>query len=118
MLNYCLIGKRIKETRRKREISQAELAELADLSVSYISYIENAKKKASLQSLVVIASVMETTVDILLTGNQKNSLGDYQDEVYVLMQDCSNYEKRVIFEQILSLKNSLRNNEYLLENPH
>lgn len=111
MLNYCMIGKRIGETRRKRNISQAELAELADLSVSYISYIENAKKKASLKALDIIADVMEITVDMLLTGGQNRFRDNNKNEVWGLIQDCSNYERRIIFEQIFSLKNSLRNNE-------
>ena len=41
-INYALIGKRIRETRKQRGLSAEELAELADLSTVYISYIENA----------------------------------------------------------------------------
>lgn len=114
MLNYYLIGKRVKEVRNMRKISQAELAELADLSVSYINYIENAKRKASLQTLVIIADVMEITVDILLVGNQNNGCGDYENDLLRLMEDCSNYEKRIIYEQVISLKASLRDNRFLL----
>ena len=114
MLNYRLIGKRIVETRKMRRITQAELAELTNLSVSYINYIENAKRKASLQTLVIIANVMEITVDILLAGNQIFGRGEYRNDVYLLMEDCSNYEKRVIFEQVQSLKSTLRHNQYLL----
>ena len=114
MLNYQLIGKRVEEMRRMRKISQAELAELTNLSVSYINYIENAKRKASLQTLVIIADVMEITVDILLVGNQNYGRGEYKNDILLLMEDCSNYEKRIIYEQILSLKASLRDNQCLL----
>ena len=114
MLNYHLIGKRIEEIRKMRRITQAELAELTDLSVSYISYIENAKRKASLQTLVIIANVMEITVDALLDGNQKYSRGDYKSDIFLLFEDCSNYEKRILYEQIQSLKASLRHNQCLL----
>ena len=44
-INYALIGKRIRETRKQRGLSAEELAEIADLSTVYISYIENAKRK-------------------------------------------------------------------------
>jgi len=114
MLNYHLIGKRIEEIRKMKRISQAELAELTDLSVSYINYIENAKRKASLQTLVIIADVMEITVDILLVGNQNYGRGEYKNDILFLMENCSNYEKRIIYEQILSLKASLRDNRCLL----
>lgn len=113
MINYVLVGRRIGETRKLRKISQAELAELADLSVPYVSYIENAKKKASLESLVAIAEVLGTTLDALLSGNQNNASGEYNNEIIFLMKDCTDYEKRIIFEQIMSLKTSLRNNQYL-----
>ena len=114
MLNYGLIGKRIAETRKLRKISQLELAELADLSPVYISNIENAKKKASLQSLVSIADVMQISVDMLLSGNQANGLVEYHSDIFLLMEDCSDYENRIIIEQIIALKTSLRNNRYLL----
>lgn len=114
MLNYYLIGRRIEEVRKQRQLSQAELAERTDLSVSYISHIENAKKKASLKSLVLISDVLGVTVDALLTGNQSHCQSEYQNEIILLMENCSNYEKRIIFDQIFSLKKSLRANECLL----
>ena len=54
-INYALIGKRIRETRKQRGLSAEELAEIADLSTVYISYIENAKRKPSLESLIKIS---------------------------------------------------------------
>ena len=50
-VNHRQIGYRIKEVREQNHISQAQLAEMTDLSVSYISHIENAKRKASLESV-------------------------------------------------------------------
>ena len=114
MLNYKLIGKRIKEKRKLCSISQAELAELSDLSVSYISHIENAKKKASLNSLVRISNVMEITLDSLLSGNQNSSQGEYHNDIWILIKDCTCFEKAFIYEMILSLKTALRDNQYLL----
>lgn len=43
-LNYILIGKKIREFRKMRQISQSTLSEMADLSPGYISYIENGSK--------------------------------------------------------------------------
>lgn len=114
MINYHMIGKRVKEMRKLRKISQAELAELTDLSVSYISYIENAKRNVSLPSLVIIADVMGITVDTLLAGNQNHDCLEYRHDILVLMEDCTNYEKRIIYEQMRSLKVSLRENRCLL----
>lgn len=114
MINYTLIGRRIGEIRKLRNITQAELAEMANLSISYISFIESAKKKASLKSLVSIAEVLETSVDSLLSGNIKNERFEYRNDIILLMEDCTIYEKRIIFEQMISLKTSLRENHALV----
>lgn len=109
MLNYMLIGQQIAMIRKTRQLTQAKLAELTDLSVSYISFIEHAKKKPSLQSLVLIAEVMDTTIDTLLGIGQHYSQSGYSSQITLLIEDCTDYEKQVIFDQIISLKASLRN---------
>ena len=40
MINYYTIGQRVKEARKKKRLSQADLADLIDKSTSYISYME------------------------------------------------------------------------------
>ena len=65
-VNHRQIGYRIKEVREQNHISQAQLAEMTDLSVSYISHIENAKRKASLESVIRIVNALGITVDELL----------------------------------------------------
>lgn len=113
-VNYKTIGKRIKETRIQQHLTQAELAEITDMSVSYICCIENAKKHASLESLVRISNVLGVTVDELLNGNQLHNPTEYQTDIDLLMSDCSGSEKRFIFEQISAAKSILRNNGWIL----
>lgn len=108
------MGKRIKEIRLQQKISQAELAEFIDMSESYISCIENAKKRASLESLVRISNTLGVTVDELLNGNQLHNPTEYQTDIDLLMADCSRSEKRFIFEQIYAAKSILRNNGWQL----
>lgn len=109
-MNFKLIGRRVREARMRQHISQAELAERIDTSVSYISHIENAKKKASLNVLVLISNELGLTVDDLLSGNQLHDPEQYHKDIVLLLSDCSSYEKRVIFESACAIKDSLRNN--------
>lgn len=44
-MNYEALGRKIKEVRRKQNMTQEYLAEKVDLSVSHISNIETAKTK-------------------------------------------------------------------------
>lgn len=112
-VNFVVIGKRVKEVRKQHHLSQAQLAELADLSPQYLSQIETAKKQASLQSLINISKALNVSLDDLLIGNQIEKKSEYYNEIIDLMEDCSRFEKRVIFELICALKNILRDNELL-----
>ena len=94
-------------------MSQAELAERTDLSVSYISHIETANKRTSLESLVHIANSLEVTVDSVLSGNKASDSAEYRIELVHLLKDCTSYEKRIIYEVALTLKKSLRDNQWL-----
>ena len=113
-INFKLIGKRIKDVRKQRSLTQADLAELTGMSNSYISYIETAKKQASLESLVQISNALGVTVDELLCGNQLYSPTDYQTDIDLLMDDCSLLERRFIYELISVAKYIIRNNGWEL----
>lgn len=112
-LNYKLIGRRVKEARRQKQMSQAELAEQTDMSVSYISLVETGKKQASLETLVRIANALGVTVDHMLVGNQRKDPVEYQTELVQLMEGCTSYEKRIIYEIASAAKKSLHDNKFL-----
>ncbi len=71
-INYALIGKRIRETRKQRGLSAEELAEIADLSTVYISYIENAKRKPSLESLIKISNLFQSKNSMIVISTIKD----------------------------------------------
>ena len=111
-IDHKQIGNRIKEVREQNDYSQAKLAEETDLSVSYISHIENAKRKASLESIVRIVNVLGITVDELLAGVQLHNPTDYQTDIDLLMAECSLDEKRFIFELVKTSIDIIRRNEW------
>ena len=106
-LNYKLIGQRIKQLRRINGVTQEMLAEKVDLSRVYIAYIEMGKRKPSLESIVKISQVLNTSTDNILIGNTTPNDNDYQLDLSLLLVDCSNYEKRIIIDTIKALKTSL-----------
>lgn len=116
MINAKLIGKRIKEVRTAKKMPQMLLAEKCDISVSYLSYIECGRKTPSLEVIIRIARELDTTVDSLLEGNQNADTGTYEKEIAEVMDDCSPYEKRVLFEMLNSLKVTIRQNRTLIIN--
>ena len=114
-LNYVLIGRRVKEIREQKFMTQVELVEHYRTTAQYLSQIEHGKKQPSLQTLVGIAEVLEISIDELLGGNQVRNRELYQNELGQLLEDCSSYEKRVIYELVKDTKRILRMNRILLE---
>ena len=109
-INHRQIGKRIKEIREQNNLSQAELAEATNLSVSYISHVENAKRKASLESVLRIVNALGITVDELLAGVQLHNPTAYQTDIDLLMAECSEKEKRFVYEIIQASIEALHHN--------
>ena len=116
MINSKLIGKRIQEVRTDKKISQAMLAELTDISDVYMSNLETGKRTPSLEVLVKIANALGTTTGELLYGHQVFDEDSYVKEINVMLTDCSQYERRVIFESIGAIKKALKKNKSLVEN--
>ena len=114
-VNFKLIGKRVKEVRTEKGISQADLAERCKTSAQYLSQIENGRKQASMQTLVSVAEVLGVSLNELLSGNQVNNPAEYQRDVLQIFEGCSSYEKRVLFELLRSAKEILRENHSILE---
>ena len=58
IIDYMLIGKRVRKARTDKNISQELLAEKIDVSVVYLSRIENGKARPSLTIIMKIAFVL------------------------------------------------------------
>ena len=81
--DYALIGERIKFWRQKRGLTQEKLAEKVELTLGFISLIETGKKRASLETLLSLCSILNITLNDLLVGNQINRVNDYYTEFSV-----------------------------------
>lgn len=60
-----MLGKNIKARRKAMGLTQQELAEKIDMSLNFIGKIEVAFSKPSLETLIQIAEVLNTTVSDL-----------------------------------------------------
>ena len=65
-----LLGARIKESRKKRNMTQEKLSEKLDISRNYLSKIENGKKTMSLDLLFEIKDILEMSGNDMLEFNQ------------------------------------------------
>ena len=97
-INYNDIGKRIRAIRTEQKITQRKLADKINKTATHVSHIENATTKLSLNAIVDIANVLNTTVDRLLCDSINNSINEYSRELSELISDCSPLEIRFIIE--------------------
>ena len=98
LVDYALIGQRIKEQRIKRKMTQEELAERANVTSGYISLVETARKKISLETLLEVCMALNITLNELLTGNQIPLASDYNADYAEIIANCSEYERKLIYE--------------------
>lgn len=107
-LDYKIIGKRIKEYRKKNKMTQAELAEKVELEPSTISHIERATTKLSLPTLICIANVLGTSLEELVYTNLAKSSHVSVEIIENLLADCTPDEISTIAEVIKTTKSVLR----------
>lgn len=67
-IDYEMIGWRAKMQRQELGLSQLDVAELVGISPSFVGHIERGEKKASVATIVRLASALDTTTDYLLLG--------------------------------------------------
>ena len=68
MIDYALIGKKLKDARISNKLTQAELAEELGVSTGYICQIESGDKCFNLKRLREVAEFFEKPVTYFLDG--------------------------------------------------
>ena len=106
-INFGLIGIRIRNTRRKKSISQMSLSESTGLSVPYISLVENGRKKASLTALMLISEALDLSLDYLLLGVGSADTHFPGADLAGLLSGCSERDRRLLLELIQVTKSLL-----------
>ena len=85
-INYKALGAKIKEYRKKENITQEQLAEMADISLSHMSNVETASVSVSLPALKLIADALGVTIDELLVDSYSKKQKKYFYDI------CKNME--------------------------
>lgn len=66
-MDYNALGKRIREERKRLNLTQAELAEAIDISDTYMGAIERGERSLTLDTLVRLVNRLGVTVDYMLS---------------------------------------------------
>ena len=107
-LDYKAIGKRIKIARIKADLTQERLAERINISPTHLSNIETGTTRVSLSTMISIANALSVTSDDLLCDSIVKAKAQFEKDIALLLEDCDEYEIRIVKDMIASLKESLR----------
>ena len=98
-MDTVLIGKRIREARKMREISADVLSETVGIAIQTLRHIENGDNKTRLQTLINIADALNVSMDYLIgrvpspndtiSAEMKNTYGltDHQEKMLRVMME-------------------------------
>lgn len=97
-VDFGIIGKRIKEARKSKGLTQENLAEKMDVSVAYLSKVETGRIHINLERLSEICSLLDVTEGQILNGVSSKSQ-DYLDlEFYKLLKSCSTENQKLVYD--------------------
>ena len=98
-MNKILLGKRIRELRKRKGINQEKLAELVNVDPATISNIENGKNYPSMINLENILTVLEISFAEAFDFEHKNTSKNLIKQINQLME--ANPDKLEDFYKII-----------------
>ena len=98
MDNKKLLGKRIKEIRKFRGLTQEKLSEIIDLETSSLSGIESGRFYPSLHVLEKIASALEVELIDFFKFTSVNIPENLDEEIAKIVQMQDKNGKRLIYK--------------------
>ena len=112
-LDYKAIGKRIKIARIKADLTQEKLSEMVGVSPTHMSNVETGTTRVSLTTIVGIANALGITSDDLLCDSVIKAKVQFEKDIALVLEDCDEYEIRVIRDRAAATKETLRRDEKL-----
>lgn len=103
MVDYKLIGTRLKKQREKMKLTQEQVAASAYITSIYLSKIENGKVHPTLDTLSTICDVIHCDFGLLLSNSSTGSNHYENDRVVELFRNCSPTVKPIALELLEKL---------------
>ena len=103
-VDFERIGKKIKEIRISKGLTQEYVAHIADVNTSHISNIENSRVKISLSTLIHVCNALNVTVDYILSEEYTNPSSALDKEIQLELDQCTPDMKERILKIIQILQ--------------
>lgn len=107
-VDYKAIGRRIKNKRIEKNLTQEKLGELIGMSGKYIGNIERGEGITSIKTFILIVNALETSADKILADNVIESKVIYDEEVKEILENLTHGELKIIIEMMKSNREAIR----------
>lgn len=97
-VDFSIIGKRIKQVRKKKGLTQDQLSEKMGVSIAYLSKVETGKIHINLERLSQICNLLEVTEGEILNGVASHSERYLSSEFNELLRKCSPQKQKLIYK--------------------
>lgn len=103
-IDFARIGRKLKEIRISKNLTQEYVANMADVNVSHISNIENNRVKISLPTLVHVCNALDITVDYVLYDEYDHPANVFEMEILHEVRSCTPETQKQIIKIIRALQ--------------
>ena len=97
-VDFNIIGRRIKEIRKRKGLTQEQLVEKMGVSIAYLSKVETGKIHINLERLSEICDILGTTEGEILNGVSNHSEKYLHSEFYELLRKCPARKQKLAYE--------------------
>lgn len=97
ILDYKLIGERIRQARKQKGWTQEKVAEKLGITVMYFSRVERGSTKVNLKRLMQIAEILDVQISEFIYGTK------FKEETYLdkdmsnILASCTPEKQRMIY---------------------
>lgn len=106
-MEYLLLGKRIREERRKQDLTQEQLAEGVNITQPHIGQLERGESGISIDTLISISNRLGVTVDYLLSDYLEHE-DEYLRQTWLrLTKNRSGKEQEMIINVVRAIVDGL-----------
>lgn len=106
MVDYKVIGDRIKKKRLQQKMTQLRLSEELNVSPEYVSRIESGKAKINLEMLYKISYVLKVPPEFFIAGTSTKGRDYLSAEISDALKECT-VEQTQVIEKIIKLISSI-----------
>ena len=100
------IGKRVKQARQEKGMSQMELAEAVGISASFLSNIEVGRQSMNIKTLIAISDTLDVSTDWILRNDTRAATYVTAEEIAKELDGCTLRERGLLLRQMQMMKES------------